>query len=300
MPFTANDLRYRAEQSCSALYTYLQLRAKQHLGLLKHDAYEVDFVVGHVVEQLVRIGLLGQGDHTPKTALDTMLPAQFYSFLNHSVRNKAIDRLRKRRLPVTTFGELEALAAAQGEDDPLNDVVKPLGGIPFATPEEITLALVSRQELRILLLSCIKALSNAPHQLQALVQELRAIGAVELLQAVQQELSSVTPATDDSLSHLSQHKDHAHKKLRLCLQKSSTNLAVIVSLRLSQYNVSTTDSHEVVVDIKTLMQDNLSAQEVKTGLKQLMAGGLLDWHDEEVIHLTTAQKKRLEHFYKPE
>lgn len=300
MPFTASDLRYRAEQNYSALYGYLQIRAKHHLGLLKHDAYEIDLVVGHVIEQLVRLGLLGGGDHTPQTALDTMLPAQFSAFLNHSVRNKAVDRLRKRRLPVTTFSELEAAISPQGADDLLNEVVEPLGGTAFLTPEEITLELASQEELRTLLEQCIKVLSTAPHQLQAVVQELRAIGAVELLQAVLKDLSSVVPAMDDAPSHLSQHKDHAHKKLRLCLQKSSTNFAVIVSLRLSQYSVHSTVSDEAVVDMKTLMQDNLSAQEVKIGLQQLVAEGLLDWHGEDVIRLTTAQKKRLTHFYKEE
>ena len=55
----------------------------------------------------MRLGLLGGGDYTPKTALDLLTDAQFYAFLSRSVRNKAIDRLRKRRLQVSTATELE-------------------------------------------------------------------------------------------------------------------------------------------------------------------------------------------------
>ena len=53
MPFTARDLRYHAEQSYPMLYAYLHRNAQRFLGNLKYDAFEVDTVVGHVVEQLV-------------------------------------------------------------------------------------------------------------------------------------------------------------------------------------------------------------------------------------------------------
>ncbi|GER88310.1 hypothetical protein KDW_24720 [Dictyobacter vulcani] len=66
MPFTANDLRYRAEQSYPLLYAYLHRNAQRYLGALKYDAFEVDTVIGHVVEQLVRLGILGGEDRTPK------------------------------------------------------------------------------------------------------------------------------------------------------------------------------------------------------------------------------------------
>jgi len=74
----------------------------------------------------------------------------------------------------------------------------------------------------------------------------------------------------------------------------------MVALRLAQYGERLTSSKEVVVDLHTLTQDDLSEREVKTGLKQLAAEDLLDWHDEEVVRLTAAQKKRLERFYMDE
>jgi DNA-directed RNA polymerase specialized sigma24 family protein len=297
MPFTAHDLRYHIEQSFPALYAYLQMRAKRYLGPLKFDAFEMDIVVGHVIEQLARLGILGSGDHTPENTLDRLSPAQFYAFLNHSIRNKAIDRLRKHRLPMSTFAELETPSGVEGEDDPLNDVVEPIWSTPFATPEEIALELTSQEELRILLKHCIEALRAAPHQLQAVLQELEELGASELLADVRKELGQASPATTVPLEHASQHKDHAHKKLRYCLQESSTNLAVIIALRLTQCDVRSTSLNEVVVDIRTLAQDDLSEHQVKMGLRQLADEDLLHWQGEEVIRLTSAQKKRLARFY---
>ncbi len=299
MPFTAHDLRYHAEQSYPELCAYLLQRAKRHLGSLKFNAVEQDIVVEHVIEQLVRLGVLGCGDHTPENALDKLSQAQFYAFLNHSIRNKAIDRLRKHRLPVTTFAELEAVAEAQGEDDPLNDIVEPLSGTPFATPEEATLALVSQEELRSLLKHCIKLLNVAPRQLQAIIQELEAVDATDLLRALRQELGTenLAATNDEPLSHASQHRDHAHKKLRHCLQQSSTNLAVIIALRLTEYEIPSTGFHEVLVDIQTLARNDLTEREVQSGLKQLVTEGILDWHGERHIRLTNAQKKRLSRFY---
>src|SRR5436189_975713 len=107
MPFTARDLRYHPEESYPLLYAYLHRNAQRFLGALKYDAFEVDTVIGHVVEQLVRLGLFAGADHTPKSALDQLSDAQFYAFLSRSVHNKAIDRLRKRRLQVSTSAELE-------------------------------------------------------------------------------------------------------------------------------------------------------------------------------------------------
>src|SRR5579859_2730267 len=141
MPFTAHNLRYQAEQSYPLLYAYLHRNAQRFLGALKYDAFEVDTVIGHVVEQLVRLGLLGCGDHTPLTALDSLTEAQFYAFLCRSVRNKAIDRLRKRRFHVSTSAELE-LPDDEGDNNPLNETVESVWGtIPFATPEAMTLQL---------------------------------------------------------------------------------------------------------------------------------------------------------------
>src|SRR5258708_6172705 len=147
MPFTAHDLRYKAEETYPALYAHLSRHAQRFLGSLKFDAYELDVVVGHVVEQLVRIGLIGGGDKTPRTALDDLTPAQFYAFLNRSIRNKAIDRLRKRRFQVSSAAEFEE--GLEVDDNPLHDVTESLWRAPpFATPEEGTLGLASHHELR--------------------------------------------------------------------------------------------------------------------------------------------------------
>lgn len=164
MPFTARDLRYKPEQSYPQLYAYLQRNAQRFLGALKFDAFEVDAVVSHVVEQLVRLGLLGGGDHTPLTTLDRVTDAQFYTFLSRSVHNKAVDRLRKRRVQISSFTELGVLDGEEEENDLLNQAIQsPWGTIPFATPEEITLQLVSQHALRNLLKHCILALQTAPH-----------------------------------------------------------------------------------------------------------------------------------------
>ncbi len=90
MPFTAYDLRYNLQDNFPTLCAYLQQRAKRWLSTFAYDSYEVDVVVGHVIEQLTRIGLLGGGDLAPETALDRLSNAQFYAFLNQSVKNKAI------------------------------------------------------------------------------------------------------------------------------------------------------------------------------------------------------------------
>src|SRR5947208_11895546 len=225
MPFTARDLRYRPDETYPALYAHLIRHAQRFLQSLKFDALELDIVVDHVVEQLIRMGLLGGGDRTPLTTLDHLSNAQFYAFLNHSIRNKAIDRLRKRRLQVSSTAELEPLEGVEGEDDLLNESVESLWGTPFATPEETALALASQQELRNLLAHCIKELSAAPRQLQAVILELEEFDAVDLLHEVIEELKETesSPAIETSIPHASQHKDHVHKKLRLCLQDSRSN-----------------------------------------------------------------------------
>jgi len=48
------------------------------------------------------------------------------------------------------------------------------------------------------------------------------------------------------------------------------------------------------------MQHDLTELEVQTGLRQLVAEGLLDWHGGEVVRLTVAQQKRLTRFYQEE
>src|SRR5436305_14100957 len=92
MPFTAYDLRYNLQDNFPKLCTYLQQRAKRWLGTFAYDSYEVDVVVGHVIEQLTRIGLLGGGDHAPETALDRLSNAQFYAFLNHRSEERRVGK----------------------------------------------------------------------------------------------------------------------------------------------------------------------------------------------------------------
>ncbi len=301
MPLTARDLRYKPEQSYPLLYAYLQRNAQRFLGGLKFDAFEVDAVVGHVVEQLVRLGLLGGGDHTPPTALDGLTDAQFYTFLSRSVHNKAVDRLRKRRLQTSNFTDLGMPDGEEEENDPLNQVVQsPWGTIPFATPEEVAFQLVSQHDLRNLLTHCIRALQAAPHQLEAVLQELQDVGADELLSTLRTVVHiSSSPAREPN-AHMSQHKDHAHKKLRHCLQQKSTHLTVMIALRLTEYGIRSADATGYTVDVQTLAQDDLSERQVQTGLNELVAENLLDWSGEGVVHFTVAQKKRLERFYRAE
>ncbi len=299
MSFSAYDLRYHLEESYPALCSYLQHRAQRYLGQLAFDAFEVDQVVGHVIEYLARIQLLGGGQQAPQTALDELSNAQFYTFLNRMVQNKAIDRLRRRRLPMSTTGELEEQGNPDEENDPLNSVVEPFwGDIPFANPEEAALEAVSQEQLRLILKKCIEALSAAPHQLQAVIQELQEFGASELVQEVRADLS--LDLGDTVVPHLSQHKDHAHKKLRLCLQKNSTNLAVMVAIRLTEYGTQAGRTDGISVPVQTLVQDGLSLREVQTGLQHLVNAGLLDWRGEEIVHITPAQQKGLTRFYEDE
>ncbi len=301
MPFTAHDLRYHAEQSYPLLYAYLHRHAQRFLGPLKYDAFEVDTVIGHVVEQLVRLGLFGGGDNASLTALDHLSDAQFYAFLSRSVRNKAIDRLRKRRLQVSTSAELEAQNGDEIDDDPINEAVVPLWGpAPFATPEEVALRIAAQHELLNMLKHCIMELNSAPRQLAAVMQELEDIGADALLgkmmQDLKEELAPSYPIA--SLQHMSQHKDHAHKKLRHCLQQQSTNLAVRVALRLTEYIPFT--AKDYTVEMQALVQADLSEDDVRTGLKTLVLEGLLDWNGEAVIHCTAAQVKHLSRYYRDE
>jgi len=299
MPFSANDLRYHLEESYPALCAYIQHRAQRYLGQLAFDAFETDQVVGHVIEYLTRIQLLGGGDRAPRTALDDLTSAQFYTFLNRMVQNKAIDRLRRRRLPMSTTGELEEQGNPDDDNDPLNSVVEPFwGDMPFANPEEAALEAVSRAHLRTLLKKCIEALSAAPRQLQAVIQELEELGAGELVREVRAEVSLDLDAS--TLTHLSQHKDHAHKKLRLCLQKNSTNLAVMLAIRITEYGTESSRADELSVPLETLTQKDLSLREVQTGLRHLTRAGLLNWQGEEIIHLTLAQRKLLTRFYEEE
>ncbi len=296
MPFTVYDLRYHLTEHYASLYAYVQHRARRYLGQLGADTFEVDQVVSHVIEQLTRLDILGTGDNAPKTVFDDFTDAQFYAFLNHMVRNKAIDRLRKHRVPTSTLADLERPGGEDDESPPMDSIVKSVWGtVPYATPEEAALEAASSEELRKLLKDCIMALRAAPRQLQALVKEMIDLGAKDLVDEMRPELGELLK--DVPLEHVSQHRDHAHKKLRYCLQKNSTNLAVIVALRLSQYEVDSSGSHMCRVELKTLEHDDLSEKEVRTGLKHLVIEGLLDWHDEEIVMFSLEQRKQLARFY---
>jgi hypothetical protein len=303
MPFTARDLRYHAEQTYPALYAHLNWHAKRSLDVLKFDPVEVDLVVGHVVEHLLRLGLLGGEDRTPLTVLDGLSIAQFYAFLNRSIRNKAIDRLRRRRLQMTYATDLEGTEGTDAEEDILNEATENLGGgAPFSTPEQVTYALASQLELRNLLKHCIKALHAAPKQLQAILQEIEEYDATELLKSIIEELPErgLPASSGETIANISQHKDHAHKKLRHCLQQQSSNLTVIVALRLTEYRVQSTQSYEFVIDVQTLAQEDLTESDVREGLNHLVAEGLLDWHDETDVRITSTQMKQLTRFYREE
>jgi len=301
MPFTAHDLRYHFDQTYPTLYAHLSRHAQRSLDVLKFDPVEVDIVVGHVVEQLLRLGLLGGEDRTPLTLLDRLSNPQFYAFLNRSIRNKAIDRLRKRRLHMTYAADFEGTEGSETEDDILNEATESLGGsMPFPTPEQAALTLVSQQELRNLLKHCLKKLTAAPRQFHSLIQEIEEFDATELLKDLIEELpdEDLLATSGEIIANISQHKDHAHKKLRHCLQQQSTNLTVIVALRLTEYGVQSTQSQEYVVDIQTLAQEDLSESDVRAGLNQLVAEGLLDWHGDTVVHIMSTQMKQLSRFFR--
>jgi DNA-directed RNA polymerase specialized sigma24 family protein len=296
MSFTARDLRYHPDESYPLLYAYLHRCAQRYLGAFKYDAFEVDTVIGHVVEQLVRLGLLGGGNQTTTTVLDTLNDAQFYAFLNRSTKNKAIDRLRKRRLQINNVAELESVDD-EDEIHPLDNATESIwGNEPFATPEEITLHQASQQELRGILKHCISLLSAAPNQLQAVLLELQECGAEDLVEDITEELDiSFTGAAGP---HVSQHKDHAHKKLRHCLQQKSSNLTVQVALRLTEYKQPVPGTGGFEAEVADLTRADLSEQEIRTGLQSLVSEGLLDWHGEETVTLSAAQARRLTRFYK--
>ncbi len=299
MPFTAHDLRYNLPDSFSKLYAYLHSRARTALGPYGYDADEVELVIEHVIEQLTRMGLLGGGYHTPENALDRLSNAQFHAFLNRSITNKAIDRLRKRRFLASSLSAFEDAGNIEEENDPLNTISDSIwGSPPFLTPETAALQAASQKELRKLLKSCIEELHSAPRQLLAIIQELENIGMEDFAQVLREEFA--TQLEHVELSHISQHKDHAHKKLRQCLQMSSTNLAVLVALRLTEYRQIYTGTDELLVDIKAIVYERLSEEDVRTGLHHLARIGLLIWHGEEVVHITSDQSKHLAHFYEEE
>src|SRR5262249_41018174 len=160
-----------------------------------------------------------------------------------------------------------------------------------ATPETITMQLLSQKHMRDLLKHCIMKLRAAPNQLQAVVQELKEIGADDLLQSLPVDIQGLQASEINP--HASQHKDHAHRKLRSCLQQQSSNLTVIVALRLTQYKPVAGTKKTQCIDLHTLVQQNLSLDEVRQALAELAREGLVDWHDEDFVQITADQVKRL-------
>jgi predicted nucleotidyltransferase len=156
--------------------------------------------------------------------------------------------------------------------------------------------LVAQKDLRNILKHCILVLSAAPNQLQAVMQELQEMGADDLLSTVIDELHVQLPT--ELNPHISQHKDHAHKKLRSCLQQKSSNLTVQVAVRLTMYTERTADKTLYVTDVQALAQDDLSLEDVRKGLQGLVHEHMLDWQGDDTVHVTSAQLKRLMRFYK--
>ena len=297
MSFSADALRYHAEQIYPELCAYLSRQAKSNLGVLKNDTYEVDYVVGHVIEQLIKLGLLGAQDTKPLTALDRMSNAQFYTFLKRMAANKAIDRLRKHHMHVASFSELESSDGSDVDDNPLNATEESIWGHPpFDTPEKATLAIVSQQELRAVLIHCIRKLEAAPHQLEAILQEIKDIGGDEAVHILFEEIHYSPEGT--AIAHISQHKDHAHRRLRSCLQESSSNLIVHVALRLIQCGVLIPGTKDFAVNFQTLVDGRLTESAVQDGLRHLTEENVLDWHGEEHFMISASQMKHLQRYYR--
>ena len=129
---------------------------------------------------------MGGGDHAPETALDRLNNAQFYAFLNQSVKNKAIDRLRRHRLPTSSLSAFEDPGNIEEENDPLNTVADSIwGSPPFPTPEAAALQAASQEAIRILIKHCIEELGSAPRQLLAVIQELDEMGIEDLVRGIE-------------------------------------------------------------------------------------------------------------------
>lgn len=305
MLFTPHDLRYHLEEIFPAFYTYVHNRAQKELGSRGYDSNNVDQIVDHVLDQLRRFNILGGGD-APKTTLDELSDVQFNSYLNKIIKHKAIDLKRRRHVAISTFTELESAWGNQQENDLLNEEVEAPWTPPFDTPEKAALEAASRDEYRQALKHCIEKLINAPHQFEALMQELEEMGLSDLRQQVLLELNIDPPAKSPPIPHRSQHKDHAHRKLRYCLQQTSPHLTIVIALRLTEYAKLSTSKNEIVVAVKDLEQPapsedeegrTLSKYDVQRCLKHLARQGIIHWNDEEIVRFSSVEEKHLEHYY---
>jgi hypothetical protein len=199
-------------------------------------------------------------------------------------------------LPTSSLSAFEDQGNIEEENDPLNTVANSIwGSPPFPTPEVAALQAASQKDLRMLIKRCIEELNSAPRQLLAVIQELDEMGMGDLVQELKGEFRM--QLADLELSHLSQHKDHAHKKLRHCLQHSSTNLAVLVALRLTEYGQYSNGNDEISIGIEALVDERISEEAVLKGLNHLARVGLLDWHGKEIVRITSVQLKHLARFY---
>jgi hypothetical protein len=74
----------------------------------------------------------------------------------------------------------------------------------------------------------------------------------------------------------------------------------MIAIRLTEYGAESSGTDEIAVPLQTLTQKDLSLREVQTGLQHLTRAGLLNWQGEDVIRMTSAQRKLLTRFYEEE
>lgn len=146
------------------------------------------------------------------------------------------------------------------------------------------------------MIHCIHKLAAAPHQLEAILQEIKDIGGDEAVHILFEEIHYSPEGT--AIAHISQHKDHAHRRLRLCLQESSSNLIVHVALRLIQCGVLIPGTKDFSVNFQTLVDDRLTENAVQDGLRHLTEENVLDWHGEVRFAISAAQMKHLQRYYR--
>ena len=77
-------------------------------------------------------------------------------------------------------------------------------------------------------------------------------------------------------------------------------MTVTIALRLTKYATRAATTNDYTVDVLTLAQQDISEQNVRLSLKQLVEEKVLNWQGEDVVHLTTAQMKQVTRFYEEE
>ena len=71
-------------------------------------------------------------------------------------------------------------------------------------------------------------------------------------------------------------------------------------MRLTEYGQISTGVDEISVDIQALVDERISEDAVLKGLNHLARAGLLDWHGEKLVCITSDQLKHLARFYEEE